>query len=345
MKDRNQLKTSAGTMSVASFFSGAGGLDEGFKQAGFFTSWANEIDNAAADTFELNHKIKVDRRSIVDVVPNDLPRVDGIIGGPPCQSWSAAGAKRGASDPRGALFFEYVRMIGKVRPKFFLAENVQGLLSARNAVALDRIVESLSTLGYKVTLCLLNAADYGVPQTRKRVFIVGFRSDLGIEFFAPPEVRPKRTLRDALSGLTFESGVPVNSGESIDFEKLAFPNHHYWAGNHFSYIYMSRNRRRQFDQASFTIQASASHAPLHPMSAPMIKVATDRFEFVRSDNRFPRRLTVRECARIQTFPDTYVFKYRSINDGYKQIGNAVPVLLAKAIATQISAQLRTLSGT
>lgn len=322
-------------LTVASFFSGAGGLDEGFKAAGFSTLWANEISNSAADTFELNHGLKVDRRSIVKVPSGELPKVDGIIGGPPCQSWSAAGARRGESDPRGALFFEYIRMIGEAKPKFFLAENVQGLLSPRNAMALEKILTMLGDLGYNVTVHLLNAADFGVPQTRKRVFIVGFRRDLEVEFSHPEPLKTRVDISSALVGVPFESAVPVFPGDKDHLDELPIPNHHYWAGEHFSYIYMSRNRRRDFKEQSFTIQASASHAPLHPLSAPMIQMGKDSYVFDTSLDRRPRRLSVRECARIQTFPDEYKFSYGTIKDGYKQVGNAVPVLLAKAIAQQI----------
>ncbi len=322
-------------LTVASFFSGAGGLDEGFRSAGFRTVWANEIDDSAADSFELNHALKVDRRSIVRVSSGELPKVDGIIGGPPCQSWSAAGAKRGEADPRGALFFEYIRIIGEAQPKFFLAENVQGILSPRNSRALEKILAALGDLGYDVSVHLLNAADFGVPQTRKRVFIVGFRRDLGVKFTPPPPHETRVNISSALQGVPFELAEPIFPGQKEGLDEVAIPNHHFWAGDHFSYIYMSRNRRRDFTEQSFTIQASASHAPLHPLSAPMTQIGKDSYVFDLSKGRKPRRLSVRECARIQTFPDGYRFLYRTVNDGYKQVGNAVPVLLANAIARQI----------
>ncbi len=306
-------------------------MDEGFRLAGFSTVWANEIDSAAANTFEANHAVKVDRRSIAVVVGSDIPDVEGFVGGPPCQSWSAAGAKRGENDPRGELFFEYVRLIGEVRPKFFVAENVQGLLSERNSSALNRILDSLRQLGYNVSIGLLNAENFQVPQARKRVFIVGIRTDLAATFLPPEPSTHLKNLVDALKGIPFNDAARVSTSRVESPELLPIPNNHYWAGEHFSYIYMSRNRRRRLDERSFTIQASAAHAPLHPNSAPMKQVSRDVFEFDLIDGRSPRRLSVRECARIQTFPDNYVFKYKSINDGYKQVGNAVPVKLAEAI--------------
>jgi DNA (cytosine-5)-methyltransferase 1 len=327
-------------MRIASFFSGAGGLDEGFREAGFTTVWANEIDRTASKTFELNHGISVERRSITAIRSHEIPIVEGFIGGPPCQSWSAAGAKRGLSDPRGALFFDYVRMIGEVRPKFFVAENVQGLLSPRNSQTLDQILKNLADLGYDVSIGLLNAADFGIPQTRKRVFIVGFRSDLGATFSPPMPSQRRRTIKESLKGLAFDSALAVKSGQELNHADLEIPNQHYWDGSHFSYIYMSRNRRRDYDEQSFTIQASAAHAPLHPESAPMVRVGVDQFEFDTTENKKPRRMSVRECARMQTFPDSYQFIYESINDGYKQVGNAVPVALARLIAIQIREALK-----
>ncbi len=139
-------------MKIASFFSGAGGLDKGFEKAGFHVVWANEYDSTIWDTFKLNFpNTELDTRSITDVASKDVPMVDGIVGGPPCQSWSEAGAGRGIDDKRGKLFYDYIRILKDVRPKFFLAENVSGILHPKHAEAFNAILKEFENAGYVVS--------------------------------------------------------------------------------------------------------------------------------------------------------------------------------------------------
>lgn len=333
-------------LSVASFFSGAGGMDQGFADAGFTTVWANEFDSQIANTFKLNHpNTRVIVKSISQINPVDIPAVDGFIGGPPCQSWSQAGAKRGIDDPRGQLFHDYIRLIAEKKPTFFVAENVTGILAPRNKDALEDILDAFCKSGYNVSFGTLNAADYGVAQDRKRVVFVGYLTELDIWFQRPDVIEQKITLGEILSGLPSEEALPINSKNSITAISPTIPNHHYWDSAHFSSIYMSRNRVRNFEAQSFTIQASASHAPLHPKCSPMIKIEPDVYRFDENSNYPYRRLSVRECARIQGFPDSYRFEYSTINTGYKMIGNAVPVQLAEHIALGIRNDLKSVTRT
>lgn len=139
-------------MNVVSLFSGAGGLDKGFEAAGFKTVWANEYDKEIWETYEKNFPNTVlDRRSIRDVSSKDIPECDGIIGGPPCQSWSEAGALRGIDDHRGQLFFEYIRILRDKQPKFFLAENVSGMLAKRHFEAIENIKKLFFESGYRLS--------------------------------------------------------------------------------------------------------------------------------------------------------------------------------------------------
>lgn len=329
-------------MKIASFFSGAGGLDEGFKRAEYTTVFANEFDAQIAANFESNHLgVEMFAGSITALVNgfSTARDVDGFVGGPPCQSWSAAGAKRGVADPRGQLFFSYLGLIDKIRPKFFVAENVPGILAARNSDALLDLLAQMNRAGYNVSYGLLNASDYGVAQDRKRVIFVGINKDLNSWFQRPQEILERRTLRLALEGLSFEpEAVPF--GRKLQRAELeANNNHHYLDSGHYSPIYMSRNRVRPWDEQSFTIQASASHVPLHPQAPTMEFVSKDLFRFSPGAESMYRRLSVRECARIQDFPDTYKFQYRTIGLGYKMIGNAVPVGLAHAIGQEIRSAL------
>lgn len=173
-------------MNIISLFSGAGGLDLGFEKAGFKTIWANEYDKEIWETFEKNFPhTKLDRRSIRDIPSPDIPEAIGLIGGPPCQSWSEAGALRGIEDHRGQLFFEFIRVLRDKKPLFFLAENVSGMLAQRHNNALENIKNHFIESGYNLSFKLLNAHDYKVPQDRQRVFFVGFRKDLDMTFEFP----------------------------------------------------------------------------------------------------------------------------------------------------------------
>jgi DNA (cytosine-5)-methyltransferase 1 len=335
-------------LKVVSLFSGCGGLDLGFTRAGFDIVYANDNDRTVWETFERNHGITVDKRSLLDAKSEEIPNSDGIIGGPPCQSWSLAGMMRGVKDARGQLFYEYVRVLKDKNPKFFLAENVPGIMSSTHIQEFKAIVNRLSGLGYNVCYKTVDARDYGVPQERRRVIIVGYKKTLGLRFAFPPPTHTK-TGALTLEGKTTEKWVtlkeaigdlpkPVPAKEKNKANgNLAIPNHEYMTGS-FSSIYMSRNRRKQWDGQSYTIQAGGRHAPLHPSSAQMVKVAEDKWIF-KSKKSVYRRLSVRECARIQTFPDDFIFYYQTIADGYKMIGNAVPMRLAEAIARKIRSDL------
>jgi DNA (cytosine-5)-methyltransferase 1 len=137
---------------IISLFSGAGGLDLGFKKSGFKTIWANEYDSAIWETFEYNFpKVKLDRRSILDITPAEIPDCDGIIGGPPCQSWSEAGAGRGINDSRGRLFYDYIRILKDKKPKFFLVENVSGILSSKHKEALSGFIKGFKSADYVIS--------------------------------------------------------------------------------------------------------------------------------------------------------------------------------------------------
>ncbi len=335
-------------MRIISLFSGCGGLDLGFVNAGFAIVYANDFDKATWETFEKNHSHVIDKRSILGVKSDEIPDADGIVGGPPCQSWSLAGAMKGIKDKRGRLFYEYIRVIKDKKPKFFLAENVPGIISSTHLPEFKKILDVLSSLGYNVSYHLVDARNYGVPQERKRVIIVGYRNDLGKGFSLPA---PTHTI----NGITVD-GTPIkkwiNLKEAIGDlpepkpakvknkanRSLKIPNHEYFTGS-YSTIYMSRNRRRDWREQSFTIQAGGRHAPLHPSSSSMVKIGIDEMGFVDKKPHY-RRLSVRECARIQTFPDNFIFYYNNVSDGYKMIGNAVPVKLAEAIANKIVTDLK-----
>ena len=327
-------------MKLATFFAGAGGLDLGFSDAGFDVIWANEYDKSIWETYEKNHEgVYLDKRSITDVPTNEVPECDGIIGGPPCQSWSEAGAMRGIGDKRGQLFYDFIRILADKQPKFFLAENVSGMLLAAHGNALENIKSMFRECGYNLSFQMLNVSDYGVPQDRKRVFFVGYRTDLGIEFEfpTPTTLKNKIPLSEVIGDLK-DNVLPAQKGNITNGKNCLVSNHEFMTGG-FSTIYMSRNRVRSWDEVSFTIQAGGRHAPCHPQ-APKFKFIEQNLRiFVPGKENLYRRLSVRECARVQTFPDTFKFYYKNIADGYKMIGNAVPVHMANVLANKILSDL------
>lgn len=321
-------------MNIVSLFSGAGGLDLGFEKAGFDVVWANEYDKDIWETYEKNFpNTYLNRKSIRDVELDEVPECDGIIGGPPCQSWSEAGTLRGIKDKRGQLFFEFIRLLRDKKPKFFLAENVSGMLAQRHANALEYIQELFQESGYVLSFQLLNASNYGVPQDRKRVFFIGYRNDLNINFKFPEPFEKKYFLSDVIFDIK-ESALPAKNKNHTNGEQCQLPNHEYLTGG-FSSIFMSRNRVRGWDEHSFTIQAGGRHAPIHPQAPKMQLVKKNKRIFVVEKEHLYRRLSVRECARIQTFPDEHVFYYKAVLAGYKMVGNAVPANLAYFLAKKI----------
>ncbi|MCG0017734.1 DNA cytosine methyltransferase [Winogradskyella immobilis] len=325
-------------MDLISLFSGCGGLDRGFENAGFNVVWANDNDKNILDTYKFNHpNTEIEIGDVSKIPSSDIPNnISGLIGGPPCQSWSAAGNGKGINDPRGKLFFEYIRILEDKKPLFFLAENVKGMLSEKHKESVELIKSLLDNAGYDVTINLVNSADYGVPQKRERVIIVGYRKDLNLRF-SPPAKNKKQTLvKEYLKDITVK---PISSKDNLaQPQKCVIPNHEYFTGT-YSYIFMSRNRVLDWNLPSYTIQASGRQASLHPQAPKMVKVEKDVMKFAHGSTKLYRRLSIRECARIQTFPDDFLFFYENLNTGYKMIGNAVPVNLAEALAKKIYSDL------
>jgi DNA (cytosine-5)-methyltransferase 1 len=301
-------------LDVVSLFSGAGGIDRGFIKAGHRIVWATDKSRDACASYEKNLHIKPLCKDIRKV--DHFPQAEIVVGCNPCQGFSVIGT-RDPEDYRNYLYKEIIRCLRQVRPKFFVTENVKGLKSLYAGRFFELMLKDFYDSGYSVTWRLLNAKDYGVPQDRERIFIVGVRKDLDFEYQFPYKTHgegclPYISLRKAIGDFP-----PPGKGE-------------YWDDSRFSFFYMSRNRRRSWNEVSFTIQASGRHAPLHPSSPPMKKMGTDRWTFTGTMDKY-RRLSVRECACIQTFEGTDVF-VGGLESQYVQVGNAVPPLLALRIA-------------
>ena len=213
------------------------------------------------------------------------------------------------------------------------------MLASRHSAAVKNITSMFESCGYDVSITLVNAKDYGVAQERKRVFFLGFRKDLNVDFTFPEgstrEDKKKLTLRDIIWDLKDSA---VAAGEKNYKNPDAVNNNEYFTGA-YSTIFMSRNRVKDWDEQGYTVQASGRQCQLHPQAPKMVKVAKNDCRFVEGKEDLYRRMTVREVARVQGFPDDFVFIYDKIDTGYKMIGNAVPVNLAYEIAVSIKEAL------
>ena len=322
-------------MNIVSLFAGCGGLDLGFEQAGFRIIWANEYDKTIKETYELNHPNTILNTNDIKLLKaSDIPDCDGIIGGPPCQPWSEGGKRLGVEDPRGRLFYEYIRIINEKKPKFFVIENVKGILDVKHKDSLNEFLRLLTASGYKIKYELLNAANYKIPQDRFRVFFIGIRKDLKIRFnFPNVTCSTPITLYQAIGDIIEEPRFFKD--DVIKSEHPTRTNHDVYIGSYDS-KYMARNRVRCWDDTSFTIQAQARNTPQHPQAPKMTYISPSEYIFSKGFEHLYRRLSVRECARIQTFPDCFKFVYNDIKVGYKMVGNAVPPRLAYVLALQIN---------
>lgn len=332
---------------LISLFSGCGGMDLGFKKAGFNIVYADDFDADAQRIYSLNIG-KIDKRDILEVDENEIPDGDILVAGFPCQPFSNAGNRKGVHDSRGMLYKECLRIIQKKMPKVIVFENVKGLLSTkyidgRNLAKV--IIEDLSNMngvGYNVVHQLVNASDYGVPQNRQRVLFVGVRKDLNITFeFPEKQSKENLTLRHILDvppdvannvdwafspqALDMVKFIPEGgSWKDVPYEHLA-PRFQRIRDNMKKYHSPNFYRRFSRDEICGTMTASAQ-----PENCGIIHPTENR------------RFTVREVARIQTFPDDFRFQTDTAKDitaMYKVIGNAVPVTLAYNIASAIMEQV------
>ena len=213
------------------------------------------------------------------------------------------------------------------------------MLAARHSEAVKGFMQLFDDAGYDVNLKMLNANDFDVPEDRDRVFYIGFRKDLKInDFEYPKPLEHKPTLREAIWDLK-DNAIPALVHNKTNGDKCQVPSHEYFIGS-YSPIFMLRNRVRQWDEPGFTVQASGRQCQLHPQAPKMIKIEKNKQIFVPGKEDLYRRMTVREVARVQTFPDDFKFIYDDVNIGYKMIGNAVPVNLAYHVASQIKNTLK-----
>ena len=394
-------------LKVLSLFAGAGGMDLGFKNAGYDIVWANDIDADSVKTYQRNIGDHIYHGDIEKIRNNKIPSdIDIVIGGFPCQGFSIANKSRHIDDSRNKLYKQMLRIIKDKKPKYFVAENVAGILNLGKGAVIQKIIKDFKSLGYKVDYKLLNAADYGVPQSRKRVFIIGNR--LGLENPYPKQTHQipstKKTLFDdmlekqitakeaigfltkvSLTNKTIYSNNRVihnhvgDTNVHDEFWGRKYPIHQFdicdylkkWrkkAGistnkvdQHFGYAHTAGHWFRK-DNNSGSIPNPDDWKGLKKLLGfdnkydkqvtTLVKKKIQFEQSLRITNwdtpsdtltatspeihvNLKRRLSVRECAIIQTFPDDFIFEGATFRSMHKQIGNAVPVLLAEKVAKGI----------
>ncbi|QOL26235.1 DNA cytosine methyltransferase [Thalassotalea sp. LPB0316] len=354
---REMLAYEPPKFNLVSLFSGCGGLDLGAELAGMdVVIGRNETNQSllSREAFDVKRNISVfhtvasldnfpeANQSYKDNFPkhilqikedirkvNKFPLADIVLGGFPCPGFSEGGPRL-IDDPRNFLYLHFIRCLMQAKPLFFVAENVKGMLTLGKGAVAEQIKQDFESAGYKVKMKLTNSRDYGVPQLRERVFLIGVRSDIDFEYqFPSPShgegegLQPFISLREAIGDLEASPGE-------------------FFTGS-YSPIYLSRNRKKKWSEQSFTIQASGRQAPLHPSGSDMIKLGKDEWHL--PEDSLHRRLSVKEISRIQTFPDWFNFSKginpkgsinNQLNKQYKQIGNAVPVELARSIIEPIA---------
>lgn len=307
-------------LKVASLFSGIGGIDLAFQQAGFDIVWSNEKDAAACKTYRYNFpSTNLVEGDIRNIDANTIPSFDVLVAGFPCQSFSTAGFQKGFKDPRGNLFFEIIRIVKSHQPKIIFLENVENIIEHDDQRTFLRIFNELAECGYDVKYKTLQPYEYaGVPQRRKRIFIVAFKSlELCDRFSFPEECADKKSIYDIIDFTERQHRVYYYDDTYNNYANLV-------SAVKSDKIYSIRN--------DGSVYCSGKMCPT--LIAGMGKFP-ERIPVVRDDYGI-RKITVRECLRFQGFPDTYsISRDVSIEDAYKQIGNAVCVPVVQMIALEI----------
>ena len=302
-------------MNIVSLFSGAGGLDLGLIQAGNCVIWANDIDADAVETYQHNIGDYILQADIKNIDLNTLPNCDVIVGGFPCQGFSIANLKRDVNDERNILYQTFCRAVEIKQPKYFIAENVRGILSLGGGQVVKKIIEDFSKVGFHVEIHKVNMANYGVPQLRQRVFFIGERLDIHAQtpFLFPPETHNDKGTLTPWVSIREAIGHFPNPDSPNDV-----PNHVY---SEYKVVYrnFTAHRKTDPDKPSPTILARGN--------GKGGVCAIPHYNGLR-------RLTVRESAAVQTFPDNFVF-HGSKTSCYRQIGNAVPPLFGKLLGKEL----------
>ncbi len=314
---------------VASLFCGCGGTDVGllgdfvyqnkhYESNGMEIVYANDIDSNACSIFKQNFGLEPDNRDIRTVKSEELPEFDVLTGGFPCQSFSIIAQnpiRLGIKDERGMLFFEMCRILREKKPKCFIAENVKGILTANKRSAFPLIIKEFEDSGYDVTYAVLNSANYGVPQKRERVIIVGFRKDLEVKFVFPSTIIETDT-----------DYVPLATVLEHSVEEKYYFSDRAVAGMLKNRASMNKGRAQDITK------------PCNTVGAHLAKVSLNSTDPVLFENGRYRRFTPREVARIQSFPESFEL-LGSESAQYRALGNAIPPVMFWYVANEVAKKL------
>ena len=311
-------------MKCASFFAGVGGIDLGFHQAGHETVYANEFDHYAADTFEENFDIKVDRRDIHDVPEDEIPDFDALLAGFPCQAFSIAGYRQGFEDEkgRGDLFFELIRIMKEKMPRVAFFENVKNLVSHDKGKTFRIICEELDALGYSYFTQVMNACEYGnVPQNRERIYIVAFRDKKDYANFKMPlPIELTKTIRDVIDfDIKVDAKYYYTSDRCSFFDKLKEGMHNKDTVYQWRRVYVRENKSNLVPTLTANMGTGGHNVPL-----------------ILTNNGEIRKLTPHECFNVQGFPKDFKLPDQANGRLYKQAGNSVVVPVIRRIADSIT---------
>lgn len=304
-------------MKIVSLFSGAGGLDLGLIQSGNEVIWANDFDESAVATYKKNIGEHIVCGDIKNVRMSDIPNADVVVGGFPCQGFSMANMKREVDDSRNTLYKFFKKVISAKRPKFFIAENVKGILSLGGGSVIKKILDDFESAGYRLDVHLVNMADYGVPQTRQRVIIVGQRKNLGKEklFRFPVPTHDKNGMNGLLKWVSVKDAIGHFPNPDETHEVL----NHVYSAYKVNFRNFTGHRQTDPDKPSPTILARGNGG------GGVCAIPHYNGQ---------RRMTIRESASVQTFPENFEF-VGAMNACYRQIGNAVPVRFSKLLGDEL----------
>ncbi|MBW3199002.1 DNA cytosine methyltransferase [Marinobacter nauticus] len=312
-------------LTAVSLFTGCGGSDFGLHQAGIQVRFANDILPYARDVYLAN--LPETDYQVCDISNiRDFPAADILVGCYPCQGFSQGGARK-ADRKVNYLYRHFVRALKAIKPKAFVVENVSGMQRADFSHLLKSQITLFRLCGYRVTYEIMNSADYGTPQERKRIIIVGLRSDIGERFEFPEPTHGEGRTNDYV---TIRQAI----GDMPDW-----PEGEYWTES-FHWYYLSRNRRRDWNELSKTIVSHPRHMPLHPISPALNRIHTDKW--VWSEDKPARRFSFREASRLQGFPESMRFpetQNSSLREKYRIVGNAVPPQLFSSVAHKLKCYL------
>lgn len=334
--DIESIKARKNSLKTVSLFSGCGGMDVGFmgdfsvfanknkkhfSKNSFDIIWANDIDKGAVETYKTNLGNHINCVDIGLVPDKEIPNCDVVIGGFPCQDFSIAGKQRGLNSERGNLYKQMIRIVKSKKPKAFVAENVKNILNPKlideekNQPVIETICEDFEKIGYTLKYKCLNASDYGIPQKRARVFIVGVRKDIKSEFYFPKTMHKSMTSKEAIDDLWGKETNPkFYNHNQVSLAKFRPPSKVGTQGNQM----IPENAPSHVMRAEHHMNIQAHYRTLSPSNDI-------------NDRSYWRRLTVREAARLQTFPDQFKFSGNK-SSSYRQVGNAVPPMLGWYIA-------------